>query len=129
MLVAVHEALQEITNWSDADSSSIILQLSCATEQPTFLVYPHVFGGNWLMSRRRRRRCVQTRVGRNRKRSARLFRQWQSRWEWPPSEPIEKALMSAEYSGEPVTNGLENMDCGAVQARPVQLQRKDTRAD
>nr|CAD7397128.1 unnamed protein product [Timema poppensis] len=37
------------------------------------------FGGNWLMSRRRRH-CVQTRVGRDKKKSARLFRQRESQW-------------------------------------------------
>nr|CAD7202429.1 unnamed protein product [Timema douglasi] len=43
--------------------------------------------------------------------------QRESRWEWPLSEPIEReVLMGTEYSGELVTDGLENMDCGAVQA-------------
>nr|CAD7594301.1 unnamed protein product [Timema genevievae] len=36
---------------------------------------------------------------------------------WLPSEPIETGVLSgAEYSGEIVTDGLENIDCGAVQA-------------
>nr|CAD7396703.1 unnamed protein product [Timema poppensis] len=36
---------------------------------------------------------------------------------WPPSEPIEReVLFGADYSGESVTDGLENMDCGLVQA-------------
>lgn len=38
MLVAVHDALGEITNWTDTDTSSMALQLHCAIEQPTFLV-------------------------------------------------------------------------------------------
>nr|CAD7392489.1 unnamed protein product [Timema cristinae] len=38
-------------------------------------------------------------------------------YQWPPSEPIERGiLMGDELSGELVINGLENMDCGAVQA-------------
>nr|CAD7572771.1 unnamed protein product [Timema californicum] len=33
---------------------------------------------------------------------------------WPPSEPIESRVhMGAEYSGELVTDGSENLDCGA----------------
>nr|CAD7198747.1 unnamed protein product [Timema douglasi] len=36
---------------------------------------------------------------------------------WPFSEPIERRVfMGAEYNGELVTDGLENMDCGVVQA-------------
>nr|CAD7256790.1 unnamed protein product [Timema shepardi] len=50
--------------------------------------------------------------------------QRESRWEvgyspgnWPLSEPIERGvLMGTEYSGELVTDSLENMDCVAVQA-------------
>nr|CAD7444427.1 unnamed protein product [Timema bartmani] len=43
--------------------------------------------------------------------------QHESRWEWPPSKPLERrVLMGTEYRDELVTDGLENMDCGAVQA-------------
>nr|CAD7589189.1 unnamed protein product [Timema genevievae] len=36
--------------------------------------------------------------------------------EWPPSEPKERVLIGAEYSGELVMDVLENMKCGAAQA-------------
>nr|CAD7578514.1 unnamed protein product [Timema californicum] len=48
-----------------------------------------------------------------------MSRQRESRWEVGESlgNPVERrALMGAEHSGELVTDGLEDMDCGAVQA-------------
>nr|CAD7259391.1 unnamed protein product [Timema shepardi] len=55
-----------------------------------------------------------------------MSRQRESRWEVGESlgnvsrggsEPVERrALMGAEHSGELVTDGSEDMDCGAVQA-------------
>nr|CAD7462334.1 unnamed protein product [Timema tahoe] len=54
----------------------------------------------------------------------------------PSHDPLETGVFfGAEYSREIVTDGSENRDCGAVQAverveaQPVQVRRKDTRAD
>nr|CAD7201088.1 unnamed protein product [Timema douglasi] len=37
--------------------------------------------------------------------------------QWPPCEPLERGVFfGTEYSGEIITDGSENMNCGAVQA-------------
>nr|CAD7447912.1 unnamed protein product [Timema bartmani] len=47
----------------------------------------------------------------------RKSRQRELQWEGPSREPIEAGvLFGAVYRGELVTDGFENMDCGAVQA-------------
>nr|CAD7427420.1 unnamed protein product [Timema monikensis] len=62
------------------------------------------FEGNWLMSRRRQR-FVPTCVGRGRKKVGKIV-------------PAKLVAMEQKDvpSGESVTDGLENIDCGAVQA-------------
>nr|CAD7399744.1 unnamed protein product [Timema cristinae] len=59
MLVALREALQKITNWSDAYSSSTSLQPSYAIEQPAFLLCLHVLA---------KRKCTRICVDRERER-------------------------------------------------------------